>query len=312
MLLFVLARMYTKLFVSLSRGWDDYVCILACCCSIAYMGITVDIFARGYGVHTWDFPVSKISPTLLRELKAVTAGYGPTIFLVKLCLFILYYRIFSPNATMRYLIYFGVAFNAVFYVVYTLFYILYCRKATSGVAKCGHGLKLFGVITTAINIVDDFYILLIPLSAISSLQLPPTRKLGLLAIFFTGFLACLCSIISLHYRIILLRSTDDVWNVVPVLILGTVEFNMGLICACLPTLPALFRRSSIFSRKTKPSYVPDSGNSDPVGGAAPSGGSKKGFGRLGDVESKDSVAALEFGGSGKSMGEYEMDGFQGK
>lgn len=118
----------------------------------------------------------------------MAAGFGPTIFLVKLCLFILYYRIFSPNATMRYLIYFGVAFNIVFYVIYTFFYVFYCAEATSGITKCGRGLKLFGVITTAINIANDFYMLLIPLSAISSLQLPPARKLGLLAIFFTGFL----------------------------------------------------------------------------------------------------------------------------
>lgn len=118
----------------------------------------------------------------------MTAGYGPTTFLTKLCLFILYYRIFSPNAIMRYLIYFGVAFNVIFYVVYTLFYTFYCLDATSGSTKCGRALKLFGVITTAINIADDFYILLIPLSAISTLQLPPARKLGLLAIFFTGFL----------------------------------------------------------------------------------------------------------------------------
>ncbi|KAI4192670.1 MAG: hypothetical protein LQ346_004213 [Caloplaca aetnensis] len=276
------------------------------------MGITIDIFARGYGVHTWDFPISKITPTLLRELKAVTAGYGPTTFLTKLCLFILYYRIFSPNAIMRYLIYFGVAFNVIFYVVYTLFYTFYCLDATSGSTKCGRALKLFGVITTAINIADDFYILLIPLSAISTLQLPPARKLGLLAIFFTGFLACLCSIVSLHYRIILLRETDDVWNVVPVLILGTVEFNIGLICSCLPTLPALFRRSSIFSRKTKPSYVPDSGNPEPVRGAAPSGGSKRGFGRLGDMESRDSVAVLESGRRDEGGREYEMNGYQGE
>ncbi len=96
------------------------------------------------------------------------------------------------------------------------------------------------------------------------------------------------------------------------LILGTVEFNIGLICSCLPTLPALFRRSSIFSRKTTPSSAPDSGNSQPVRGAAPSGGSKRGFGRLGDVESRDSVAALESGRTEDGGGEYEMNGSQGE
>lgn len=117
------------------------------------------------------------------------AFYGPTIFFTKLCLFILYYRLFNPSTTMRYLIYFGVAFNVVFYITYTFFYIFFCRSMKmEETAMCGRGLKLFGLITTVINIIDDFYILLIPLSAISTLQLPPARKLGLLAVFFTGFL----------------------------------------------------------------------------------------------------------------------------
>lgn len=53
---------------------------------------------------------------------------------------------------------------------------------------CSHEVKVISVATSAINVVSDFYILLIPLAAISNLQLPKKRKLGLFAIFFTGFL----------------------------------------------------------------------------------------------------------------------------
>lgn len=118
----------------------------------------------------------------------VQAFYGPTIFFTKLCLFILYYRLFSPSAIMRYLIYFGVAFNSIFYIIYTFFYIFYCPNTSKKAATCASDLKVFGLVTTAINIPDDFYILLIPMSAITTLQLPRSRKFGLLAIFFTGFL----------------------------------------------------------------------------------------------------------------------------
>ncbi|KAL8961547.1 MAG: hypothetical protein Q9193_001908 [Seirophora villosa] len=194
---------------------------------------------------------------------------------------------------MRYLIYFGVAFNIVFYLVYTLFYSFFCTSMTvMATAKCGQDLKLFSLITTVINIVDDFYILLIPI-------------------------ACCCSIISLPYRVILFHETDDVWNAVPAIVLGTVEFNIGLICSCLPTLPALFRRSKFASRKTKPSYVPSSDKSAPTGGAAvpANGASKRGFGRLENVDSRDSVAALEAGRKGEDEGEqvqYAIGCFQGE
>lgn len=86
---------------------------------------------------------------------------------------------------MRYLIYFGVAFNVVFYFIYIFLYAFLCKSKAQ---TCAMQLKTLGLVTTAINIVDDFYILSIPLAAISSLQLPPKKKVGLLAIFFTGFL----------------------------------------------------------------------------------------------------------------------------
>ncbi|KAL8938384.1 MAG: hypothetical protein Q9211_003233 [Gyalolechia sp. 1 TL-2023] len=218
---------------------------------------------------------------------------------------------------MRYLIYFGVAFNLVFYLIYVFLYALLC-PATQKDQSCGPKLKTLGLATSAINVVDDFYILLIPLTAISNLQLPPKKKLGLLAIFFTGFLACLCSIISLYFRVVLNRENDDVWNAVPVIVLGIIEFDIGIICACLPTLPALFRRSSFLSRKTgnKSSYEAGNGTSGNTrsGAGAMDGGSKRGFGRLGEVESKDSIVGLQAARREENIedghGGYEMDGYE--
>ncbi|KAI4241850.1 MAG: hypothetical protein L6R42_011172, partial [Xanthoria sp. 1 TBL-2021] len=317
MFVFVCMRMYTKLLISRARGWDDYTCILACLCSWAYMGVVVNVFKRGYTVHVWNLPISKLTKSLLETLNVASAFYGPTMFFTKLSIFILYYRIFNPSKTMRYLIYFGIGFNFVYYTIYLFIYSFYCPNTSKKAPTCSHEVKLISVATSAINVVSDFYILLIPLGAISNLQLPKKRKLGLFAIFFTGFLACLCSIISLHYRVVLVRVRDDVWYVVPVLVISTVEFNIGIICSCLPTLPALFRRSN---RNSKPSYNPDSGisGSGNVGtggltaGGSGGAGSKKGFGRLDAAESQDSVAALEAGrreGNGGEGG-FEMKGFE--
>ncbi|KAL8840911.1 MAG: hypothetical protein Q9170_001104 [Blastenia crenularia] len=137
----------------------------------------------------------------------------------------------------------------------------------------------------------------------------------LLTFTVSTYSACLCSIVSLQLRTVLNRGHDDVWNALPVIVVGTVEFNIGIICSCLPTLPALFRRSNFMSRKAgnKASYEPSSGNSAAAAGGAGDGlsaGSKKGFGRLGDVgESKDSVAALDAGrrGGNEDGAAYEMN-----
>ncbi|KAI4241244.1 MAG: hypothetical protein L6R40_004660 [Gallowayella cf. fulva] len=272
------------------------------------------VFVRGYTVHVWNFPISKLTKSLLETLNVASAFYGPTMFFTKLSLFILYYRLFSPSKIMRHLIYLGIAFNFIFYTVYLFIYALYCPNTSKKAPTCSHSVKVLGVATSAINVVSDFYVLLIPLCAISNLQLPPKRKLGLLAIFFTGFLACLCSIISLHYRVVLVRGNDNVWNVVPVLVISTVEFNIGIICSCLPTLPALFRRRP-YGFQSKPSYLPNSasnsrGTQPRPGGTAgvANGGSKKGFGKLEAEGSRDSVVALEAGRATGEEGDaaYEM------
>ncbi|KAL8817044.1 MAG: hypothetical protein Q9223_004056 [Gallowayella weberi] len=150
MFIFVCMRLYTKFFISRSKGWDDYM----------RMG----------------------------TLNAASAFYGPVMFFTKLSLFILYYRLFNPSNIMRYLIFFGVAFNFLFYTIYLFIYAFYCPNTSKRAPTCEHSIKDIGVVAAAINIASDFYILLIPLCAISNLQLPPKRKLGLLAIFFTGFL----------------------------------------------------------------------------------------------------------------------------
>ncbi|KAL8697776.1 MAG: hypothetical protein Q9201_006935, partial [Fulgogasparrea decipioides] len=114
--------------------------------------------------------------------------YGPVMFFTKLTLFILYYRLFNPSTVMRYLIYFGIYFNLLFYTIYFFVYIFFCPNTSKNARACGPKLKVLGVATSGVNVVSDFYLLLIPLAAISNLQLPPKRKFGLLAVFFTGFL----------------------------------------------------------------------------------------------------------------------------
>ena len=89
---------------------------------------------------------------------------------------------------MRYLIWVGVAWNSLFYPIYFFLYIFLCPTASSRALQCQAQLKIFSVAACAINVASDFYTLLIPLAAVSNLQLASRRKIGLLAIFFTGFL----------------------------------------------------------------------------------------------------------------------------
>ena len=146
------------------------------------------------GKHQWDVPLSVI-PTILQVrdraevlseetlTKLQLGRYNsiilpPTMLCVKLSLLLLYFRIFSPDKVTRYLIYVGMTFcigayiTIMFVTIFKNVYALIVANKTLGV----------------VNFASDIYILLIPLTAVSKLQLSTKRKIGFILIFMTGIM----------------------------------------------------------------------------------------------------------------------------
>ena len=172
--------------------------------------ITYDVSAvnHNFGRHLWDIPAGSLTeqtchvllffPTICASsnrlpqvFKAISLVYGPIIFLVKLSLLLLYYRLFSRNKTMRYLIYFGIAFQALFYVASIGFYStaeVLCVSSANAQAKFYTREWVFTIVSGVINVLTDFYVLILPIVMVWSLQLTSRQKIGIIAIFMTGFL----------------------------------------------------------------------------------------------------------------------------
>ena len=55
-------------------------------------------------------------------------------------------------------------------------------------SKCSSRLSPEDIAISSINIFSDFYILAIPMIVVSKLQLARSKKIGLMAVFLTGFL----------------------------------------------------------------------------------------------------------------------------
>ena len=122
--------------------------------------------------------------------------YPIFISFIKSALFFLYLECFTSVRWLRRLIYVGMSVTGVGYLA----------AATSSTACCApHGSGLLALYTSlnshscqiysgravnyglgVFNLVSDMYLLLIPLPAVWSLQLPTRRKIGVFAIFLTG------------------------------------------------------------------------------------------------------------------------------
>ena len=116
------------------------------------------------------------------------------VLFVKLSLLLSYLKVFHPNVTLRYLIYFGILFTSLFYTACFLVQIILCTPRsgeswfTVTISPRYAKTIPLGVVQGAIGAAIDFYILFVPIRGIWQLQLPLQRKIGILTIFFSGFL----------------------------------------------------------------------------------------------------------------------------
>lgn len=141
------------------------------------------------------------------------------MFPAKLCVLLQMMRLFRGNKkdsvywTIQALIW----ANLVFYASLFFCFIFACRPR----AKLQNP-KIAGacinndasiLATSVINIISDFSILLLPVSAVWKLKMTIKRKLAIAAIFGTGLFACISSIIRLVYSVRLTLTSDVTYTV---------------------------------------------------------------------------------------------------
>ena len=134
-------------------------------------------------------PFKDGSPLIINEyLNAITYIYKPFMLMAKISLCLFFLNIFGTKPKMRFAIYFAIAYNAMLQTVGFFSAIFLCIPGRPQFWQCSHYISVLNVATSGFNIFIDFYLLILPLFAISQLQLQTQRKIGLLLIFFAGAL----------------------------------------------------------------------------------------------------------------------------
>ncbi|KAL8930482.1 MAG: hypothetical protein Q9208_000666 [Pyrenodesmia sp. 3 TL-2023] len=70
------------------------------------------------------------------------------------------------------------------------------------------------------------YILVLPLIAVSQVQLPTKKKIGVCLIFLTGLTACVASALTVYYMDILVKTSDVTGALMPVCTVMYVPFSI--------------------------------------------------------------------------------------
>lgn len=102
----------------------------------------------------------------------------------------------------------------------------------------GHCLSRLGVwfSNSALNIITDIVICVMPFPVLNKLHLPRKQKYALMAVFGLGLFVCLTSILRLKSLYDISVSDDITWDNTPAAYWSSLEVNFAVIAACLPTL----------------------------------------------------------------------------
>lgn len=166
----------------------------------------------------------------------------PALGFAKVTFFLMYYQLFRPKSSLRYLIYIGGITSAVFHIANTISMLVFMIPRpgetvfTHRKNPTYRNVLRFSVPLSAVGAGIDLYILVLPIFAVIQLQLATKHKIGIVLIFMTGSLyvsglltiqviywrdysAVIASFLSMYYRILLTHRRDMTWNTIPVLIL---------------------------------------------------------------------------------------------
>jgi hypothetical protein len=225
-----------------------------------------------YGHHAWDLKMKTWTKPNIVVIFILQALLPFTTWLIKATLLCLILASFRPVTWIRYMCYIGITVTFAFYFSNILVSILSCHPRGGvdriswlvGMAKSSCGgtrgiLQKYSLTSGAFNILSDFYILMIPLPAISKLHLTSRKKIGVYLIFSAGALACLMSVVCMVFRVRVYGANDVTVDSLPpftmkytilapdhsssLILNSVIELSIGLMITCVAPTAKLVRRS---------------------------------------------------------------------
>ncbi|KAF2112246.1 hypothetical protein BDV96DRAFT_649053 [Lophiotrema nucula] len=237
-------RLYTRFQIVHNASYEDFAILLALIFGIATSICQGFQVYNGMGRHIQVLTMHQGIGSL-KALFASIMMYNFGLTLVKLSICLQYLRITVDKHVRR-----GIL--ALFWVT-----VANCVQTfVTGVLSCYPVAKFWddripgGCVNkaglwygnAAINIIQDIWLITLPIFILRKLQLPKREKISLILILGLGGFASLASVFRLHALYIVAISKDITWDNPGTATWSAMELNIGIICASLPTLRALLAK----------------------------------------------------------------------
>ncbi|EMD62127.1 hypothetical protein GGP41_002403 [Bipolaris sorokiniana] len=239
----VALRLYTRKILLRHVTSDDYAILLAQIFGLGLTAINIVCFTvGGIGRHI-QFVMDKL-PMFLKLVYSAMAVYNATQIATKISLMLQYRHIF-PSSTMRAICNWSVAFLIAWGIAQQIYTSFACGIAQLIYPKTVACIRpdIPFLLNGAMNMVTDFAILMVPIKPVVQLQINKLRKAYLLIVLCLGLVVCVISAVRLAQQVHVNKNiTDGTWIMATTAMLSIVETNLGIMCACVPTLRPLVKR----------------------------------------------------------------------
>ncbi|KAL4870206.1 hypothetical protein BDV12DRAFT_166386 [Aspergillus spectabilis] len=240
----VLARVYTRTKLIKRMEANDWMIVIALILSFVFMSFFIVEALNGMGMHIVDIP----TPILLKQMRAfwiTIPFYNAALLCAKASILMQYFRVF-PSRRMRHTCWLMIGLLATYGTWAVLSGFLNCipvarfwDTTVKGSCLSSKGLWFSNA---SMHIATDLAILIIPIPALATLELPMKQRVALISIFALGGFVCITSICRLVALKKIADSSDPTYDNIGAATWSAIECNVGIICACLPTLRPLVSR----------------------------------------------------------------------
>jgi len=250
MIVFVALRFYVVFAIKKTMASDDWMVVAGLVGSCYYFVVVcLAVKVASFGTHMWDLSVLHMRTRDVAVISFMSNGPPHLIWpCIKTIFFLMYLQLFRPLLWLRRCVYFGLG------AVWSWYVAMCVAQIVITVPPSGHGwvdsfaspgyLRTFKlcVPTASFSLASDVYILVLPMIAISHLRLSRAKKIGVAAMFSTGFICCVASSLSVYFQHRIYTNQNDFsYYVAFVYLTYILEMCVGISTSCMPSLARLHK-----------------------------------------------------------------------
>ncbi|KAK2055733.1 hypothetical protein LY76DRAFT_595790 [Colletotrichum caudatum] len=236
--LVVALRYISRITVAKRLWWDDWTALMAAMSNIVTGVICIFYSRMGFGRHFWDID-ARNGKTILQLFYVTQMLYIFTLFCAKVSLSAFYCRVFV-NSRFLYINYAFILLYIVKAVLFTFLVMFQCLPLQviwdRSIAGQCLNTSIISYTGSAMTIVEDIALIILPIPELLKLQLKPRKKLALVFMFCLGLFATITSIIRLQYLVLFSHTYDPTWDNSSVVVWSSIEVNVAILCGSFPAL----------------------------------------------------------------------------